>query len=320
MKRILFLIFAFAVIAAGCSDGDAAEPTTTQPQTTTTAEPAASSSTTTVPTTTTTSTTTTTVAPTTTTGGIVPGEDADVDAVVLAYQVAFSSTTTYEETAPYLTDPTGLEETVENPFLERFYRDGRSAALPAQMFFLFARARQIEDLRQSDLFARVRVADYLFAKDRLFAELNLDADELALYDQVAANLAVYFAFCQPGDPIMGLALDHGGHLTHGWDVSITGSFFEPIRYQLNPETHLIDYDMMRDLALKHNPKVIVAGATAYPRIIDFERIAAIAHAGADVFVAGSATGPETIDDSIAQGKAAAMAALEQRQVAARLVG
>jgi len=83
-----------------------------------------------------------------------------------------------------------LEEVVENPFLERFYRDGRSAALPAQMFFLFARARQVEALRQSDLFASVRVADYLFAKDRLFAELNLDPDELALYDQVADKLGV----------------------------------------------------------------------------------------------------------------------------------
>jgi deoxyadenosine/deoxycytidine kinase len=83
-----------------------------------------------------------------------------------------------------------LEDVSENPFLERFYRDGKSAALPAQMFFLFSRARQVESLRQSDLFTKVRVADYLFTKDRLFAELNLDADELALYDQVAANLAV----------------------------------------------------------------------------------------------------------------------------------
>ncbi len=83
-----------------------------------------------------------------------------------------------------------LEEVAENPFLERFYRDGRSAALPAQMFFLFARAKQVEGLRQSDLFTDVRVADYLFAKDRLFAELNLDPDELALYDQVVTNLAV----------------------------------------------------------------------------------------------------------------------------------
>ena len=83
-----------------------------------------------------------------------------------------------------------LEEVDENPFLERFYRDGRSAALPAQMFFLFARARQIETLRQSDMFAATRISDYLFTRDRLFAELNLDTEELKLYDQIVANLDV----------------------------------------------------------------------------------------------------------------------------------
>ena len=83
-----------------------------------------------------------------------------------------------------------LEEVEENPFLERFYRDGPSAALPAQMFFLFARARQIEDLRQSDLFSSVQISDYLFTRDRLFAELNLDPEELKLYDQIAESLAV----------------------------------------------------------------------------------------------------------------------------------
>ena len=83
-----------------------------------------------------------------------------------------------------------LEEVEENPFLERFYRDGRSAALPAQMFFLFARARQIEELRQADLFTSVRISDYLFTRDRLFAELNLDPEELKLYEQIVKNLAV----------------------------------------------------------------------------------------------------------------------------------
>ncbi|MEJ2274264.1 MAG: deoxynucleoside kinase [Woeseiaceae bacterium] len=83
-----------------------------------------------------------------------------------------------------------LEEFEENPFLERFYRDGRSAALPAQMFFLFARARQIEDMRQSDMFASTRISDYLFTRDRLFAELNLDPEELKLYDQIVDNLDV----------------------------------------------------------------------------------------------------------------------------------
>jgi deoxyadenosine/deoxycytidine kinase len=83
-----------------------------------------------------------------------------------------------------------LEEVYENPFLERFYREGQSAALPAQMFFLFARARQIEDLRQADLFSNIRVSDYLYAKDQLFAALNLRADELKLYDQISETLNV----------------------------------------------------------------------------------------------------------------------------------
>ena len=83
-----------------------------------------------------------------------------------------------------------LEEVEQNPFLERFYRDGKPAALPAQMFFLFSRARQIGEMRQSDLFADTRVSDYLYQKDRLFAELNLDSHELDLYDQVVSNLDV----------------------------------------------------------------------------------------------------------------------------------
>jgi deoxyadenosine/deoxycytidine kinase len=83
-----------------------------------------------------------------------------------------------------------LEEVAANPFLERFYRDGQSAALPAQMFFLFARARQIEGLRQADMFSTVKVSDYLFAKDNLFAELNLTAEELSLYQQVVDSLNI----------------------------------------------------------------------------------------------------------------------------------
>ena len=83
-----------------------------------------------------------------------------------------------------------LEEVSTNPFLERFYQEGRSAALPAQMFFLFERARQIESLRQSDLFSNVRVSDYIFSKDNLFAELNLSPDELSLYNQVVTSLNI----------------------------------------------------------------------------------------------------------------------------------
>ena len=83
-----------------------------------------------------------------------------------------------------------LEQIEQNPFLERFYRSRREAALPAQLFFLFQRARQLEELKQSDLFSPVRVADFHFAKDRLFAEINLDREEISLYEQICARLEV----------------------------------------------------------------------------------------------------------------------------------
>lgn len=82
-----------------------------------------------------------------------------------------------------------LEAAEDNPFLSRFYREGRSAALPTQLFFLFQRARQLEALRQGDLFRRRVVADFMLEKDRLFAQVTLDADELRLYDEVYQRLA-----------------------------------------------------------------------------------------------------------------------------------
>ena len=96
------------------------------------------------------------------------------------------------------------------------------------------------------------------------------------YSGSPANLAVYFGLLKPGDAIMGLALPHGGHLTHGWDVSITGSFWRPVRYVVDRETQRIDYDAVRDLARKERPKIIVAGATAYPRQFDFKLFGEIA--------------------------------------------
>ena len=91
-----------------------------------------------------------------------------------------------------------------------------------------------------------------------------------------ANAAVYFALCQPGDTVMGMDLSAGGHLTHGAKVSFSGKLYKSFSYGCNPETGLIDYDMVRDLALEHRPKMIIAGASAYPRIIDFEKFGAIA--------------------------------------------
>ena len=83
-----------------------------------------------------------------------------------------------------------LEGADENPFLERFYQDPRSGALPAQLFFLLQRARQMQDMRQADMFRPVRVADFLIEKDRLFAELVLDAEELKLYEQVYQHVTI----------------------------------------------------------------------------------------------------------------------------------
>ena len=92
-----------------------------------------------------------------------------------------------------------------------------------------------------------------------------------------ANTAVYFAFLKPGDTIMGMNLSHGGHLTHGSPVNISGTYFNIVPYGVNPETETIDYNELERLAEEHKPKIIVGGASAYPRIIDFERMAEIAH-------------------------------------------
>ncbi len=83
-----------------------------------------------------------------------------------------------------------LEHAEDNPFLERFYRSPRTGAFPAQLFFLFQRARQMQQLRQSDLFAPVRIADFMLEKDRLFARVTLDDEEYALYEQVYERLAI----------------------------------------------------------------------------------------------------------------------------------
>ena len=92
-----------------------------------------------------------------------------------------------------------------------------------------------------------------------------------------ANTAVYFAFLKPGDTIMGMNLSHGGHLTHGSPVNISGTYFNIVPYGVNPETETIDYAELERLAEEYKPKIIVGGASAYPRIIDFERMAEIAH-------------------------------------------
>ena len=93
-----------------------------------------------------------------------------------------------------------------------------------------------------------------------------------------ANEAVYFSVLKPGDTMLGMSLAHGGHLTHGSPVNVSGLFFNVVPYGVDPETHRIDYDKLEELTVKEKPKLIVAGASAYPRFIDYERMADIAHA------------------------------------------
>jgi glycine hydroxymethyltransferase len=96
------------------------------------------------------------------------------------------------------------------------------------------------------------------------------------YSGSPANLAVYLAFLKPGDKVMGLALPMGGHLTHGWNVSITGRYFGSVQYGVRKDTGRIDYDEVRDLARRERPQLIWAGGTAYSRLWDFEAMASIA--------------------------------------------
>lgn len=96
------------------------------------------------------------------------------------------------------------------------------------------------------------------------------------YSGSPANLAVYYALLAPGDTVMGLALPDGGHLTHGWKVNFSAHFFTSVQYPVNPKTGRIDYDVVCKLAREHKPKLIWAGATAYPRIFEFDKFAQIA--------------------------------------------
>jgi glycine hydroxymethyltransferase len=91
-----------------------------------------------------------------------------------------------------------------------------------------------------------------------------------------ANFAVFLALLEPGDTIMGMDLSHGGHLTHGSPVNVSGKWFKVCHYGVNPDTERLDYDQIRELALQHRPKLMICGYSAYPRMIDFEKFRAIA--------------------------------------------
>ena len=123
------------------------------------------------------------------------------------------------------------------------------------------------------------------AKERAMQLFGAEHANVQPYSGSPCNLAVYLAFLQPGDTVMGMALPMGGHLTHGWNVSITGKFFRSVQYGVRPETGRIDYDEVRELARREKPKLIWAGGTAVPRFIDFKAFEEIAKEVDAIFAA-----------------------------------
>ena len=114
------------------------------------------------------------------------------------------------------------------------------------------------------------------ARKRACELFGADHANVQPHSGAQANTAVYFAMLKPGDTVMGMSLSHGGHLTHGSPVNLSGSYFNFVPYGVSPETEVIDYDDGRRLAKENKPKLIVAGASAYPRIIDFKALRSIA--------------------------------------------
>ncbi len=123
------------------------------------------------------------------------------------------------------------------------------------------------------------------ARDRACKLFGAEAANVQPHSGAQANTAVYFAMLNPGDTVMGMNLNEGGHLTHGSPVNISGKYFNFVPYGVDPETHYIDYDNVLKIAKDCKPKLIVAGASAYPRVIDFAKLREIAdEAGAYLMV------------------------------------
>ncbi|HTU56858.1 MAG TPA: serine hydroxymethyltransferase [Polyangiales bacterium] len=125
----------------------------------------------------------------------------------------------------------------------------------------------------------------LLAINRLKSLFGVEHANVQPYSGSPANFAVYFAFCKPGDSVLGMGLPSGGHLTHGWNVSVTGSYFKAHQYGVRKDTQLLDFDEVASLARAHKPKLLWCGATAYPRVIDYAKFAEIAREVGAILVA-----------------------------------
>jgi len=114
------------------------------------------------------------------------------------------------------------------------------------------------------------------ARDRAKALFGCDHANVQPHSGTSANIAAYLTLAKPGDTILGLNLSHGGHLSHGHPINFSGRYFKVVQYVVDPKTEMLDYDAIRKLALEHKPRVIVSGASAYPRTIDFGKFQEIA--------------------------------------------
>ncbi len=122
------------------------------------------------------------------------------------------------------------------------------------------------------------------ARERAKALFGAEHANVQPHSGAQANIAVYFGLLKPGDTILGMNLSHGGHLTHGSPVNLSGKYFNIVPYGVSEKDETIDYDELRRLALEHKPQLLLAGASAYPRIIDFARMADIAHEAGCLFM------------------------------------
>jgi glycine hydroxymethyltransferase len=122
------------------------------------------------------------------------------------------------------------------------------------------------------------------AKQRACELFGAERANVQPHSGSTANMTAYLAFMQPGDKVLGLSLSHGGHLTHGHPVNFSGLLFQALHYEVDPKTETIDYDRLRDLALAERPKVIVGGASAYPRFWDYEAMRAVADEIGAIFI------------------------------------
>jgi glycine hydroxymethyltransferase len=123
------------------------------------------------------------------------------------------------------------------------------------------------------------------ARERAIHLVGADHANVQPYSGSPANLAIYYALLEPGEKVMGMSLPHGGHLTHGWRVNFSARYYQSVQYTVDPVTHRIDYNQVRDLARKERPRLIFSGATAYPREFDFKAFGEIANEVGARFVA-----------------------------------